>query len=184
MTDVPEHAAYGRPHPSLADPLGHAERSARTLQVVHEMEMALGRASNEMARHFHEDFAWRGNRGCGVKPGLDAFRRNWQLPIRAAFTDRVYKTEQFLVDGDWATCFGVLEATHSGTFMGIAATGKRISMPYMDFWRVEEGRIKDNPVFVDFAAVLKQLGRDVFDGHGWEQYDSGAIPAPRPVGDP
>ena len=53
-------------------------------------------------------------------------------------------------------------------------------MPYMDFWRIKEGRIKDNPVFVDFAAVLKQLGQDVFDGKGWEAYDSGKKEAPKP----
>ena len=52
----------------------------------------------------------------------------------------------------------------------------------MDFWRVEDGRIADNWVSVDFAEVLFQLGRDVFDGHGWEAYDDGraepAAPAP------
>ena len=46
-------------------------------------------------------------------------------------------------------------------------------IPYMDFWRVEDGRTSDNPVFVDFAAVLAQLGRDVFGGEGWEAYDGG-----------
>ena len=57
--------------------------------------------------------------------------------------------------------------------MGIAPTGKRVTIPYMDFWRVEDGRIADNPVSVDFASVLAQLGRDIFDGQGWEAYDEG-----------
>lgn len=163
----------------MTDLEDHAARSAETLRVVREMEDALGRASNDMHLHFHEDFTWRGNVGCGVKKGLAEFRANWQLPIRAAFKDRAYKTEKFIADGDWAACFGVLEATHYGPFMGIPATGKRVKIPYMDFWRVEDGRIKDNPVFVDFAAVLLQLGRDVFQGEGWEAYDSGAKPAPQ-----
>lgn len=151
----------------------HCLRSAETLSVVQRMEAALGAGSNEMARHFHETFVWRGNAGCGVKNGLAEFRRNWQLPLRAAFTDRVYRTRKFLADGDWAACFGHIEATHAGPFMGIAATGKRVVIPYMDFWRVEDGRIADNPVYVDFAAVLAQLGRDVFAGEGWEAYDRG-----------
>ena len=46
-------------------------------------------------------------------------------------------------------------------------------MPYMDFWHVKDGWIKDNPVYVDFASVLLQLGRDVFAGEGWEACDSG-----------
>lgn len=164
----------------MTDAEEHAARSAETLRVVKDMEDGLGRAYNEMHQHFHEDFTWRGNTGCGVKRGLDEFLNNWVGPIRAAFKDRVYTTEKFVADGDWAACFGILEGTHYGTFMGIPATGKRVSMPYMDFWRVEDGRIKDNPVFVDFASVLKQLGRDVFQGEGWEAYDSGEKPAPKP----
>jgi predicted SnoaL-like aldol condensation-catalyzing enzyme len=38
----------------------------------------------------------------------------------------------------------------------------------MDFWRVAEGRIAENWVSVDFALVLRQLGRDPFDGQGWD----------------
>ena len=135
-----------------------------------------------MAAHFHEDFTWRGNYGCGTKEGLAAFRRNWQLPLRAAFSDRTYVTERYLADGDWAAAFGHIEATHSGDFMGIAPTGKRVTIPFMDFWRVAEGRIADNPVSVDFASVLAQLGRDVFKGEGWERYDRGEAEPPRPGG--
>ena len=108
-----------------------------------------------------------------VGVGLAAFRRGWQQPIRAAFADRSYTTDRFLADGDWAACTGVLEGTHVGEFMGIPPTGKRVRIPYFDIWRVEDGRIRDNPVFVDFASVLAQLGRDPFQGQGWEAYDRG-----------
>ena len=64
--------------------------------------------------------------------------------------------------------------------MGIPATGKRVRIPYMDFWHVVDGRIADNPVFVDLASVCLQLGRDVFAGQGWEAYDSGTREAPHP----
>lgn len=158
----------------------HSSRSRETLDVIQRMEAALGAGSNDMAAHFHEDFLWRGNVGCGIKRGLAEFRANWQLPLRAAFTDRTYLTEKFIADGDWAACFGHIEATHSGPFMGIAPTGARVRIPYMDFWRVEDDRIKDNPVFVDFAAVLSQLGRDVFGGEGWEAYDRGEKSPPHP----
>ena len=158
----------------------HQQKSRATLAVIHAMEAALGANSNDMAAHFHEDFLWRGNAGCGTKKGVAEFRRNWQLPLRAAFTERVYKTEKFLADGEWAACFGHIEATHSGSFMGIAPTGRRVAIPYMDFWKVEDGRIKDNPVSVDFAFVLAQLGHDVFDGKGWESFDRGETTPPQP----
>lgn len=163
----------------MNQPTEHAAQSAATLAVIHSMEAALGRRANDTHIHFHEDFIWRGNFGCGVKRGLEQFRDSWQFPFRAAFGDVVYLTEKFIADGEWAACFGALEATHHGTFMGIPASGKRIRMPYMDFWKVTDGRIKFNPVFVDFASVLMQLGRDVFGGEGWECYDRGEKIAPR-----
>lgn len=158
----------------------HRARSAATLAAVKRMEAGLAAGENDMTPYFTPDFLWRGNQGCGTKQGLDAFRRNWQLPLRAAFTERVYKTEKFMADGAWAACFGHIEATHSGPFMGIAPTGKRVRIPYMDFWRVEDDRIADNPVSVDFASVLAQLGHDVFGGEGWEAYDRGEKTPPAP----
>lgn len=156
------------------------EKSAATLAAVKRMEDGLAANENDMAKYFHEDFKWRGNYGCGTKHSLTEFRKNWQLPIRAAFTERDYKTEKFMADGEWAACFGHIEATHSGEFMGIAATGKRVKIPYMDFWRVEDGRIADNPVSVDFAYVLAQLGHDIFEGKGWEAFDRGELEPPVP----
>ncbi|MEM1161221.1 MAG: ester cyclase [Pseudomonadota bacterium] len=158
----------------------HARKSAETLAAVKRMEDALGANSNDMAAHFHEDFKWRGNLGCGTKNSLAEFRANWQLPLRAAFTEREYITEKFLADGEWAACFGHIEATHSGPFMGIPATGRRVTIPYMDFWHVKDGRIADNPVSVDFASVMAQLGVDVFGGEGWEAYDRGEKDPPKP----
>jgi hypothetical protein len=48
----------------------------------------------------------------------------------------------------------------------------------MDFWKVQNGKISDNWVMVDFPHVLAQLGHDVFCGEGWEVYDRGVRQAP------
>jgi predicted ester cyclase len=134
----------------------------------------------DIGEFFAESFRWMGNRGCGTKDGLQAFQENWQKPFQAAFGDKVCVDEARLYMGEWAAAFGRQEATHRGTFMGIAPTGKRITIRYMDFWKVQEGRIVDNYVMVDFADVLAQLGRDVFDGEGWEAFDRGEKVPPAP----
>ena len=84
--------------------------------------------------------------------------------------------------GEWAAAFGRQEATHSGQFMGVEATGKRIEIRYMDFWQVIDGKITNNWVMVDFPHVLAQLDKDVFNGQGWEAYDRGEVTPPRPAG--
>ncbi len=151
------------------------------LQIVQDMEAALGRSEADMTPWFHDDFVWDGNRGCGVKHGLADFIANWQLPWRAFLSDRVYQTDLWMQDGDWAACYGACVGTHSGRFMGIAPTGKRLRVPYIDFWRIRDGRIAYNKVSVDFAEALHQLGRDPFDGEGWEAFDRGERQAPRPA---
>lgn len=155
-----------------------AASRAETLAVVKQMEDALSRSEPDLSAYFHDDFIWRGNFGCGVKHGRDAFMRGWQRPFEATFGDRSYETEHWMADGKWAACFGKVTATHSGDFMGIAPTGRQVAIPYIDFWRIEDGRIAENEVRVDFPFVLAQLGHDVFDGHGWEAFDTGAATPP------
>jgi predicted ester cyclase len=158
------------------------EKTEESLSVVVGMTEALQAGSNDMGAHFHQDFRWMANTGCGTKHGIDEFRRNWQLPLRAAFSDRSYNEEARLAQGEWVASFGYIDAIHSGDFMGVAATGKRVRIKYTDFWKVKDGKISDNWVNVDFASVLAQLGVDVFHGEGWEKYDKGrAVPA-RPEG--
>ena len=160
--------------------MDYNEQSKKTLAVVKAMEEGLSTNSNNMEKHFHKDFRWMGNQGCGTKKSLEEFRNNWQLPLRAAFSDRIYNTDKFLVDGEWASCFGHIDAIHSGEFMGIAPTNKRVKIHYTDFWEVKDGLIIDNWVTVDFPSILSQLDVDVFNGQGWEAYDRGEIAPAKP----
>lgn len=121
---------------------------------------------------FSESFRWMGNTGCGTKAGIREFQENWQKPFQAAFSNKVCIDEARLYMGEWAAAFGRQEAIHSGIFMGIKPENKKIQIRYMDFWKVENGKIVDNWVMVDFPNILAQLGVDVFNGHGWEAYDS------------
>ena len=40
----------------------------------------------------------------------------------------------------------------------IPATGKPFAMPEFVIWRLEAGKIVERRVFIDFLAVLQQLG--------------------------
>lgn len=135
---------------------------------------------NDIGQFFASQFRWMGNFGCGTKNGLDAFQDNWQRPFQAAFSDKVCIDEARLYMGEWAAAFGRQEAIHSGEFMGIPATGKKVDIRYMDFWKVEDGKIVDNWVMVDFPSVLSQLGVDCFSGQGWEAFDKGTKTPPTP----
>ena len=148
-------------------------KTKKTQEVIESMVDGLNdHRIEDIDEFFSENFRWMGNFGCGTKSGLKEFQNNWQKPFQEAFSNKVCIDEARLFMGEWAAAFGKQEAIHSGEFMGIKPTGKKIEIRYMDFWKVSEGKIKDNWVMVDFPFVMKQLGVDIFNGMGWEKFDN------------
>jgi len=166
-----------RPRQAVLTKNNDPSKKEETLAVIESMVDGLNDHDIDgMGRFFAESFRWIGNTGCGFKNGLEEFQDNWQRPFQAAFSDKTCIDEARITEGQWCAAFGRQEAVHSGNFMGIEATGKRVEIRYMDFWKVEDGKIVDNWVMVDFPHVMKQLGVDVFGGHGWERFDTMSMP--------
>lgn len=161
-----------RPEPGPLTKENDLSKTAETRQTIERMIDALNDyVLDGIEEFFHEDFRWIGNAGCGTKNGLEEFKRNWMLPFRTAFTDKVCTDEARIVQGEWMAGFGTQVATHSRNFMGIAPTGKRVKIRYTDFRKVTNGKIFDNWVTVEFPHVLHQLGVDPFNGEGREAFD-------------
>lgn len=173
--------AGARPEQAKLTKNNDLSKTEETRRVVEAMVDGLNdHKIKGMVDFFHPDFRWMGNAGCGTKNGLKEFQNNWQRPFQAAFSDKVCTDEARIVQGEWMAAFGAQMATHSGEFMGIPPTGKRVEIRYMDFWKVVDGKIVDNWVMVDFPHVMRQLGVDPFNGYGWEVYDEGRKIPPRP----
>ena len=148
-------------------------KTKKTQEVIESMVDGLNdHRIEDIGEFFSENFRWMGNFGCGTKSGLKEFQDNWQKPFQEAFSNKVCIDEARLFMGEWAAAFGKQEAIHTGEFMGIKPTGKKVEIRYMDFWKVSEGKIQDNWVMVDFPFVMKQLGVDIFNGMGWEKFDN------------
>ena len=163
-----------RPEQAALTQNNDMSKTAETRQVIEGMVDGLNdHKIRGMADFFSDSFRWLGNTGCGTKNGLREFQNNWQKPFQAAFSDKVCIDEARLFEGEWGAAFGRQEAVHSGPFMGIEPTGNKVEIRYMDFWHVKDGKIVDNWVMVDFPHVLAQLGKDVFEGEGWEKFDRG-----------
>jgi predicted ester cyclase len=162
-----------RPEQGLLTQDNDLAKTCETLATIDAMVDGLNDHDiDDMGRFFSESFRWMGGAGCGTKNGLKEFRENWQRPFQAAFSDKVCIDEARITQGEWCAAFGRQEAVHSGEFMGIEPTGRRVEIRYMDFWKVVDGKIVDNWVMVDFPSVMKQLGVDPFNGWGWERFDT------------
>ena len=176
-----EHMKGSRPEQAVLTRDTDLAKTGRTKEVIEAMVDGLNdHRIDDMEEFFASGFTWRGNQGCGTKQGLRQFQENWQRPFQAAFSNKVCIDEARIYMGEWAAAFGRQEAIHSGEFLGIAPTGRKVEIRYMDFWKVVDGKIVDNWVSVDFAHVASQLGVDLFQGHGWETFDRGERTPPAP----
>ncbi len=108
-----------------------------------------------------EDMVWRGPAGIGDKHGLEQYRREHQAPFVHAFSDKQATDEIRIAEGEYVAAHGYQHATHSGDWLGIPASGKRVRVRYMDFWRVEGDKLAENWVLIDILDFLGQLGYDV-----------------------
>ena len=170
-----------RPEQAYLTASNNPSKTDETRRVIEGMVDGLNdHRIDDMGEFFARDFRWMGNAGCGFKQGLAEFQEGWQRPFLECFSDKVCIDEARLFDGEWAAAFGRQEATLSAPFMGVQPSGQRVVIRYMDFWKVVDGKITDNVVMVDFADVLRQLGRDVFEGEGWEKHTANPKASLRP----
>lgn len=149
------------------------ERSARSRQLVQEMLSGLSRvatggvAAMRLEDYWHPRLNWYGPSGIGTGRGIAGFRNWHQIPFLNGMPDRVGTGGKgnFFSEGDYVgfTAWPGMHASISGDgWLGIAPSGQKITMRSLDFWRCENGLIRENWVLVDLLHVYRQIGVDVF----------------------
>lgn len=123
----------------------------------------------ELERFWHPKFLWYGPAGIGSTRGIDGFRRWHQTPFLKAMPDRRGGTKNqsiFFAEGDYVATTGWpnMQMTFTGDgWLGLPPTDKVLTMRSLDFWRCENGLIRENWVLVDLLHVYDQFGIDVFE---------------------
>jgi predicted ester cyclase len=150
--------------------------STVTCRHITEMLTALNRHPSqggpevmELEKYWHPKMNWYGPSGIGTGRGISGFRNWHQIPFLAAMPDRGQYNDQvtnhFFGDGDYAGGTGwpnMMQTLSENGWMGIAPSGKRITLRSLDFWRVEKGLIRENWVLIDLLDVFQQIGVDIF----------------------
>jgi len=149
--------------------------SRKSLSLVEAMIDGLMRFDPEMRdfgvmehdRFWHPDFMWYGPSGIGTTRGIQGFIDGHQAPFLNAFPDRKGGNHGArLAHGDYVATFGwpSLRATHAGGgWLGLAATGKPVTMRVADWWRRDGDRLAENWIWIDIPELLKQMGMDPFE---------------------
>ena len=90
-------------------------------------------------------------------PGREGYKQNvtdWFV----AFPDIQYITEDMVAEGDKVAIRWAYRGTHQGEFMGIAPTGKQVTMKGISIIRIVGGTIVEVWDEVDSLGIMQQLG--------------------------
>ncbi|MEY3004611.1 MAG: hypothetical protein RLZZ491_1787 [Pseudomonadota bacterium] len=123
----------------------------------------------QLDRYWHPRFNWYGPAGIGTARGTAGFRNWHQIPFLQAMPDRKLDAlgdlmSHWIAEGDYVCETGWpnmrLTLSHDG-WMGIAPAGTEVLLRSLDFWRLENGLIRENWVLVDLLDLYRQVGVDV-----------------------
>ncbi|MFC4973623.1 ester cyclase [Halomonas beimenensis] len=141
---------------------------ASALETIFAMHRALlsfdGKSLDSMphGQYWTDNFMYYAAAGIGMTRGLQGFRAHHQIPFLKAFPDRIAEGHFIRIsDGDYAVTGGNVMGTHRDTYMGMPATGRRISVPVMDFYRLDGDRIAENWLPMDVLGMAAQMGNDL-----------------------
>jgi steroid delta-isomerase-like uncharacterized protein len=77
--------------------------------------------------------------------------------LGAAFPDQRQAIEDLVATDDRVMLRIRLQATHTGTFRGLAPTGRAVDVRVARWFRIEDGRIAEHWALLDTSGLLRQL---------------------------
>jgi predicted ester cyclase len=74
------------------------------------------------------------------------------------FPDLRFGVEELVAEGDLVVSRAVMRGTHAGAWLGIAPTGRRVSIRMSVTHRIASGKIVEDWVLVEALGFFQQLG--------------------------
>jgi predicted ester cyclase len=89
--------------------------------------------------------------------GPDAIRQIWTT-FQSAFPDGRFTLNDLVAEGDRVAFRATFTGTQSGELIGIAPTGKSVSIGLIEICRFRDGQIVEDWTQTDMLGLLQQLG--------------------------
>jgi predicted ester cyclase len=109
-----------------------------------------------LAKYMTPDFVDH-TAGPGAEPGLEGVSRRFSA-WQAAFGDARKENVAVLGEGDLVSVLYEIHARHTGPFMEIAPTGKKVVIPGIEILRFQDGKISDYWSIYDYLSTAAELG--------------------------
>ena len=94
-------------------------------------------------------------------PSKPVGAEEWKGRVRiftSSFSDVEISLEDVIEEGDKVITQMIFRGTHTGNFLGIAPTGKRVAVDEIQIMRIAEGKIVERRSVIDMISLLVQLG--------------------------
>lgn len=93
----------------------------------------------------------------GFPPGREGVKQLTRM-MRSAFPDYKATIEDMVAEGDKVTVRMTWSGTHKSEFMGIPATGKRVTFGVFDIVRFSNDKFAEHWGLMDDTSLMRQLG--------------------------
>lgn len=93
----------------------------------------------------------------GVGPDLEGYKQTVTM-FFAAFADIQASSEDMVAEGDKVAVRWTWRCTHKGEYMGIAPTGKQVTLTGIGIVRIAGGKIVEEWGEMDNLGMMQQLG--------------------------
>jgi steroid delta-isomerase-like uncharacterized protein len=78
--------------------------------------------------------------------------------MRRGFSDVQWSLDETIAEGDRIAARFTMSGTHDGTFFGVPATGRKIEVRAMNFYRLAGGKFVEEYGQPDLLGLLQQIG--------------------------
>ncbi len=120
-------------------------------------EIQNGHSIEAIEKVFAENFIDHTASGGGLfRGGLEGLKKGYAAFLQA-FPDLNATVEDLIAEGDKVVAYKTLRGTHSGTFLGISATGKRVEFKIISIYRIESKKITEYWGLQDEVSLKAQL---------------------------
>jgi steroid delta-isomerase-like uncharacterized protein len=144
----------GSTRTALHGTVGSVTSNADLIRDLHEALLS-ERDIAVVDRFFADDFVSHNNPP-GFPPGVDGVKQFFAM-FRDAFPDAAVAIDELVADGDQVAVATTLTGTHTGELMGIAPSGRSVSVTGIDIVRIEDGRIAEHRGLTDIVGLMRQL---------------------------
>jgi hypothetical protein len=129
-----------------------------------------GEINQVISKYTAEDYMWRGMHPFHVQHSADDVADVFWRPLRKSITSIQRREDVFMAGlndpaiehgiagSEWVCSMGHMMGLFDETWLGIPSTGKMCFLRYVEFNRVDNGKIAETALFCDIIGVMQQAG--------------------------